>query len=427
MYDKGLVEVATNATEHNTVSIDGSICMIQIGARLHYGAAAALARHGVLAALVTDATSESRDLRGVQALLRIVVPDIYARLSGRVVPDEIDRSKLHSYIRPSIEIRLAELLGASKAKSARWNYIHGIGGHRLSNVAIRKGFFGAKTLYVHPCVSTRAVAEAKQKGLTVMIEAISHPQNKWVEFEECARFGIACDQSADLIQDNIDFFRDEAVQADRILAASPFVRDGLVELGLPRSRIDIVRYGLDEHFASNLKPDPKPGRVLFVGAVNLLKGLPYLAEAARILKRDEVYRFDVVGPIVAVLKDHPVLSGPTYHGQVPRSRVREYFRSADVFVFPTLSDGFGLVLLEAMSAGLPVVSTANCADLVEDGVNGFIVPVRDAAAIADKVQRIVRDRDLRERMSFAARTTARRFTIDNYGKALLAAVGGANC
>lgn len=402
-----------------------SVCMIQIGARLHYGAAAAIAEHGMLAALLTDATSESRDLRSVWNLLRTVAPKAHARLMGRVVPIGIDRSRLHSYLLPSIQIRMAEMCGLNRAKSARWNYELGIGGHWLSKLAIREEFFGANALYVHPCVSTSAIRAAKRQGVKVILEAISHPQNKRVEMEECDRFGTTCDQSAELIRDNIGFFRDEAIQADLVLAASPYVRDGLIELGLPEMSIRTVRYGLDPGFAAGFEAAPQLGRVLFVGAVNWLKGVPYLAQAAKVLGEKKLYQFDVVGPLGRGVAGHSAFEGPTYHGQVPRSFVRKYFERADVFVFPTLSDGFGLVLLEAMAAGLPVISTANCADLVEDGVNGFIVPMRDGRAIADRIQLIVGDRCLRERMSRAARATAARYTLQDYGRQLVAAVSQA--
>ena len=114
-------------------------------------------------------------------------------------------------------------------------------------------------------------------------------------------------------------------------------------------------------------------------------------------------------------------SGPTYVGQVPRSRVREEFERADVFVLPTLSESFALVHLEALACGVPVITTPNCGSTVRDGVEGFIVPIRDPAALADRVERILIDRALRDRLSQSARARAREFTWDRYKDRLLAA------
>ena len=166
-----------------------------------------------------------------------------------------------------------------------------------------------------------------------------------------------------------------------------------------------------------------PGRVLFVGSVGLRKGSHYLAEATRILQRRRVAcEIRVVGPYRPDVVRHPAFRGPTYVGQVPRSRIVDEFRRADVFVLPTLCEGMARVHLEAMACGVPVITTPNCGAVVRDGVDGFIVPTRDAAAIADKVELLLSDRALRARMGENARARAREFTWERYGERLLGAL-----
>ena len=96
----------------------------------------------------------------------------------------------------------------------------------------------------------------------------------------------------------------------------------------------------------------------------------------------------------------------------------------DVFVFPSLFEGFGLVLLEAMAMGLPIITTTHTAgpDLIEEGREGFIVPIRDANAIAEKLTRLHEDRSLRDEMSASARRRAKEFTWEDYGAKLSACV-----
>ena len=88
----------------------------------------------------------------------------------------------------------------------------------------------------------------------------------------------------------------------------------------------------------------------------------------------------------------------------------------DVLVFPSLFEGFGLVILEAMAQGLPVIATSHTAgpDLIEEGVDGFIVPIRSADAIAERLLLLARDRDRLSAMQQAAQGKARLHTWENY-------------
>jgi starch synthase len=96
----------------------------------------------------------------------------------------------------------------------------------------------------------------------------------------------------------------------------------------------------------------------------------------------------------------------------------------DVFVFPSLFEGFGLVLLEAMAMGLPIITTPHTAgpDLISDGVEGFIVPIRSSAAIAERLDLLRREPERRQAMSERARSRSREFTWEQYGRSLAACV-----
>ena len=148
--------------------------------------------------------------------------------------------------------------------------------------------------------------------------------------------------------------------------------------------------------------------MLFVGSVGLRKGSHYLAEATRLLQRRRLLiDTRVVGPFDLDLIARTEFRGPSYIGQIPRALIIEEFLQADIFVFPTLCDSFGIVQLEAMACGVPVITTPNCGAVVRDGVDGFVVPIRDAEAIADKVELLLADRALRERIGRNARARAR--------------------
>jgi glycosyltransferase involved in cell wall biosynthesis len=162
--------------------------------------------------------------------------------------------------------------------------------------------------------------------------------------------------------------------------------------------------------------------VLWLGSVVLRKGIPYLVEAARTLTAADI-EVTVAGPIG--ITDEAVARAPdnvTFVGAVPRDRVSALYRAADVFVLPTLSDGFGITQVEAMAHGCPVIATPNCGRVVTDGEDGYVVPPRDAEAIAEALRGLVQDRDRVKRMAKVARATAQNYTLDAYARRLLGAL-----
>ena len=107
--------------------------------------------------------------------------------------------------------------------------------------------------------------------------------------------------------------------------------------------------------------------------------------------------------------DTSSLRGSALYGQVPRTRIASEYAAADVFVLPSLSEGMATVTLEALASGIPVVTTPNAGSCVRDGIDGFVVPVRDPEALADAIETIVTDRALRSHMAVNARARARTF------------------
>jgi glycosyltransferase involved in cell wall biosynthesis len=95
---------------------------------------------------------------------------------------------------------------------------------------------------------------------------------------------------------------------------------------------------------------------------------------------------------------------------VSYSELNRYYQQADVFVLPSLSESFGLAILEAMASGLPVIVSENSASFVTDGYDGFVVPIRDPRVIKQRLLQLREDPELRRRMGRNARRTAELFT-----------------
>ena len=161
------------------------------------------------------------------------------------------------------------------------------------------------------------------------------------------------------------------------------------------------------------------GRLLFVGQWLPAKGTRYLVEAFTSLSALGDVELACVGTGIhadAVRAAFPaaVRSHVSVFPRVDRQELYEQLRDADVFLFPSLSEGFSCALLEAMAASLPVVTTpvGAAVDLLEDGRNGVLAPCADATALVAAVTRLIGDVRTRTELGEAARRTASRFTTD---------------
>jgi glycosyltransferase involved in cell wall biosynthesis len=214
----------------------------------------------------------------------------------------------------------------------------------------------------------------------------------------------------------------EIALADRVIVASSFTAKNL-RLGPSRDKnIAVIPFGAPSPPVTNgpARSDSPRLRVLFVGGLSQGKGLSYLFAAAESVER--AISLTVIGRRncdCAPLDEQ--LSKRRYIPTLPHDEVLQEMRRHDVLVFPSLCDGFGLVILEAMSQGLPVVASTNSGgpDVIEDGTDGFIVPIRSADAIAAKLELLAGDRDRLSQMKHAALATARRYTWDRYQKSLI--------
>jgi glycosyltransferase involved in cell wall biosynthesis len=205
--------------------------------------------------------------------------------------------------------------------------------------------------------------------------------------------------------------------ANRVLVNSEFCRLALMKQGVPADKLVVVPlcYELEgqkpETESQISQKSKKPLRVLWLGQVILRKGIQYLLEAARLLEKEKI-QFDVVGPVE--ISEAAVASAPqnvTFHGRAMRSQTGWWYRQADLFVLPTLSDGFAITQLEAMAHGLPVVTTDCCGAVVDDGLDGFIVPSRDGATLAKTLERYLTEPELAWRQRSAALAKAGQFTL----------------
>lgn len=392
------------------------VAVLQPGARLHYAVPAVLARSGMLQRFYTDFCFREATAQKIERLLPLGLQTrAVRRMFGRRLPREIPYEAVRQSRQAVVRDRLC---GPSSRKTT----------DALLAAARRDRFGGANTLYtVVVNQDLELCSEAKAAGLRIVHDSMLNPDIGLELNEEYARFPEAGRPPApiDAIERGRYRDRQKFQLADQILAPSEYVRKSVIALGADPARVSLVPYGIDTHWLRTV-PRPVPGRVLFVGSVGLLKGCHYLAEAARRLATRKVpCEVRVVGPALDKVLSNRLFEGPMYVGQVPRSDILAEFLAADVFVLPTLCDGFALAHLEALACGVPVITTPNCGSVVRDGIDGLIVPVRDGVRLAEAIERVVGDRSLREHLSRNARARAENFTWQRYGERLIGALRGA--
>ncbi|MGI9146231.1 MAG: glycosyltransferase [Chloroflexota bacterium] len=224
--------------------------------------------------------------------------------------------------------------------------------------------------------------------------------------------------------------------ADWVIVVSPHVADQAIQLGAQSSRVSVIRSGVDvEHFrprpldraaartALNIKPETQ--LVLFVGNLEPRKQVDVLLRAvARVREEVAEAALIVVGSgesageqdqtqrLISLMHELGVAGEGTVRlvGRVEDPELLDYYAAADVFALPSSSEAQGIVALEAMACGLPVVATAvgGLLRTIEDGRTGFLVPSGDVGALADRLVALLLDAGRRQAIGAAARLTVER-------------------
>lgn len=217
---------------------------------------------------------------------------------------------------------------------------------------------------------------------------------------------------------------EELALSTHIVVASEFVRRTLIKAGPLNARISIAPYGAPAICSVKTRPSGSgPLKVIFVGMLTQRKGISYLLRAADLL--GPKIQLTLVGRRVG--KCRALDAALRAHRWIPSLRHADLLQEIghhDVMVFPSLFEGCALVLLEALSRGVPIIATPNtgASDFLGDCEDGFIVPIRDATAVAEKLELLAADRELLADMSQAAIRKARQRSWEQYRNRLTTVV-----
>lgn len=408
------------------------ILVAQLGSRLRYAVPLLFQQAGMLSHFYTDAYVGKGSSWHILTKIAPSVPEtlrpaVINRLLGRR-EDRLAPEKVTAF----------NMFGLSYVMAATWARRRNLGelekvtaqyGQRFCEKVAKKSDCQADAVYALQSNCRALFQKAREEGRTAILEQYcaspridfqltSEEHTLWPGWEN-----PSLDREGFL--PIIDLVEGEWQLADGIICPSPFVADGLKSSGIPPEKIRIVPYGVEtSRFAIPRLPwdGRRPLHVLFVGSLYLRKGPQYLYQALEALNSVQITAKMVGGvgirePFLSLVRKRAEITG-----HIPYAQVKRVFEWADIFVFPSICEGSAAVTYEALAAGLPVITTPNAGSVVRDGLEGFVVPIRAANALAEKIELLAAAPQLVAWMSLNARQRAEEFSWQKYGERLRDAV-----
>ncbi len=350
------------------------VAVAMLGARRHYAVPRLLHEAGLLERFFTDSYV------GNKPWLEAVLRSIPRRISPHSVQSWLGRK---DNVLPPNKVSSFEALGLwyvwARARARGHSEMQTVfreAARRFSAGVLRAGLGQAPVVWGFNNASLELFQAVKAHGRQCILEQTILPAE--LEFrlirEEVARWpgwqpGL---DIPEFDRPTIERTRQEWTLADCIVAGSNFVRAGLEECGVPADKIRVVPYGVDMDRFSPAQTRERHRnetlRVLFVGEVGLRKGVPDLLHALAKLGSERVQARFAGRLALAHDEITPFFDVATFLGPVPRIRMPDLYRWADVFVLPSIVEGSAAASYEALLSGLPVVATPNTGSIVEDGL-----------------------------------------------------------
>lgn len=389
------------------------------GRRDGYQLALALDEGGLLESLITDFYWNP----SVYSALKRVLP-------GRGIPERYCPGLDWRRVRSPFKAVLADV----GAKLGELNDSHQTKDFALGSAARRRAIATGSALFSYSYYASSAFRrDDTELDHRFLFQLHPHPLSvrailaEEMERTPAARESLAMESEMSLPEEAFAQMAQEANLANGWAAASRYTAQTLADHGIPADKIHVVPYGVDlQSFSPRERPpaNTEPFTIIYVGSLIQRKGLSYLLDTVRALKSNNIRLLlrGRGGVDRELLKSYSDVDFDLKLGLPLVELVRDIQRS-DVFVLPSLTEGFAQVILEAMACGVPVITTANtCApDVLVEGSQGFIVPIRDPGAIEEKLVWGLENRSALAAMGQQAARQAGIFTLERFRSEIRAA------
>jgi glycosyltransferase involved in cell wall biosynthesis len=389
------------------------VIVVQLGARHRYAVARLLHESGHLERLYTDSNGSF----GVGHLLDMFPKSMLAGAANRLI-----RRKISGV--PSPLVRSTDLLLLYEPllrRTSSSDFEFNLRRDRVFSRSLRKwGLGNATWIYSMFGEGWNFIEYAKKRGTRIALDMFVNPvTHRIVEDERCLfpDWELPAGESFQALEDDLS---KRIALADLLFCPAQSVVEGLRSYPtFDAEKVRVVPYG----FAGDARPQgrrPIPYRILFGGAANLRKGIHYFAQAAALLSSSNPrYDFRVAGPVSKNIRSKSDCRHINFLGPLSRTDFLAELELADIFVLPTLAEGSATVIYEALSFGIPVVTTNSAGSVMIHGQEGYIVPEREVDALVEAISGIALNRDLREAMSLEARNTSIEYSEAKWGKRLI--------
>lgn len=271
-------------------------------------------------------------------------------------------------------------------------------------------------------VCLKSLTRANDLGLTTVVERSSchiRSQKEILE-KEYRKFG----QGRSLISEqHIKREKKEYRIADYIMTPSKFVQKSFIERGFSEEKVIVIPIGTDiDQFTqrdNRTVESDSTTTYLFAGTIDLQKGVQYLLRAWESLDLQDsklLLAGNISKNMEDVIAEYEDNNSVQFLGWV--DNIEQLYNEASTFVFPSLHDGFGMVVTEAMASGLPVIVSENTGakDIVRNATDGYVIPIRDSTVLADKMKYMFENPEKRKQMGNNARNRIKsNYTDEKYG------------
>ena len=215
----------------------------------------------------------------------------------------------------------------------------------------------------------------------------------------------------------------EYEEADYISIPSKFVKRTFLEKGIPEEKLVHVPYGVNLEEFKQLQKEDNVFRIIYAGSMSVRKGVHYLLKAYTDLKLPNSELL-LVGGLEDEMK--PVFSkydgAFKYINHVPQRDLHKYYSQGSVFAIMSIEEGLAMVQPQAMACGLPVICSTNTGgeDIIRDGIDGFIIPIRNVEALKEKLIFLYQNPEICKAMGQSAKErVSKGFTWDDYGDKMI--------
>ena len=359
----------------------------QLGAREHYAIPRALHQAGQLQGLITDAWVTPHSILHY-------VPGLKS-LCDRYHPD-LNTAPIRAFTTSLIQF---EFIHRYRAKTD-WEHMMARNDWFQEQVLTQLQLFKSQInrssiFFCYSYAALKLLRYAKQQGWPTVLGQIDPGiLEERIVAEEHAKYPDLAPNWKSAPSQYWQRWKQECELADQIVVNSEWSKQLLEKAGVSSGKIKIVPLiyqpsKVTENFVRTYPSEftkERPLRVLFLGLITIRKGIRVCLQAIEELKEDPI-EFWFVGPEQINIPVH-LRNNPKVHwlGPVGRSEVQYYYQQADVFLFPSLSDGFGLTQLEAQTWKLPIIASRCCGQVVQNSYNGFLLDFSSAQEIAQKLR-----------------------------------------